>query len=117
MWGCGASGHLNDAVMKSGAQRKCPAVVMLSDDKENLRKAKEAGLSAYSRTLIQKVHRRTKKTDGPIVKEYVSTLDDADKLLDMISVAKQEQSIQDPRGAQSIYPEVLITCIPFKSHC
>lgn len=38
--------HLQQATKKTGKSKACPAIVMLSDDKENLRKAKDDGLDA-----------------------------------------------------------------------
>jgi exosome complex exonuclease DIS3/RRP44 len=64
-----------------------PAVVMLTDDKENLRLSKEEGIYAASLT------------------SYVSTLKDADKLLDMIKEAKEGQDFHGK--GQTEYPEYL----------
>ncbi len=78
--------HLLQAVNYSKPAKQCPIMIMLSDDKDNLRKAKAEKLSACS------------------LSEYVSGLADADRLLDMISVSRQ---IQDSRGtaAKQIYPD------------
>lgn len=72
--------HLATAV---GANRRVPAVVMISDDKENLKKAKSEGILARGLT------------------DYVSDLEDSDRLLDMISQARA------PRGApgELLYPD------------
>ena len=72
--------HLQQATKSSGKPMRCPAVVMLSDDKENLRKAKAEKLVASS------------------LADYVAQLEDADRLLDMIDSSRQEQ---DTRGAKS----------------
>jgi exosome complex exonuclease DIS3/RRP44 len=79
--------HITKAVKAArGDLKKVPAVVMLTDDKENLRKAKEDGINAIS------------------LKEYVTGLDDADRLLDMINVAAERNQYRDTK-AQNIYPE------------
>ena len=76
--------HLRQAT-KSGL-KKCPDVVVLSDDKENLRKAKEGGVLA--RTLT----------------DYVSQLDDADRLLDMIATNQLQRDVKTGTG-ELFYPE------------
>jgi len=80
--------HLLQAVNSGKPAKQCPMMIMLSDDKDNLRKAKAEKLSACS------------------LSEYVSGLADADRLLDMISVSRQ---IQDSRGtaAKQIYPDYI----------
>ncbi|TAQ84181.1 hypothetical protein B7494_g7497 [Chlorociboria aeruginascens] len=80
--------HLAQAVKSSGAgSKKTPAVVMLSDDKENLRKAKRDGIASCSLT------------------EYVAGLENADQLLDMISVAKEGRDLRDAKTTENIYQE------------
>jgi exosome complex exonuclease DIS3/RRP44 len=79
------SDHLQQAVGSIDKARSCPTIVMLSDDKDNLRKAKSDKISASS------------------LSEYVSQFDDADHLLDMINVL---DSRQDTIG-EAIYPEYL----------
>ncbi len=59
---------------------------MLSDDRENLRKAKAEKLSACS------------------LADYVSGLDDADRLLDMINVSRQSQESRNT-AAEQLYPD------------
>ncbi|KAL8637754.1 MAG: hypothetical protein Q9228_005007, partial [Teloschistes exilis] len=78
--------HLQTASEHSGRTKDCPAVVMLSDDKENLRRATTANLSACS------------------LKDYVSGLEDATRLLDMISASQRGQ---DSRGlaTEQLYPD------------
>ncbi|KAG6045079.1 hypothetical protein E4U17_000286 [Claviceps sp. LM77 group G4] len=65
---------------------KVPAIVMLSDDKENLRKARAEKLNAVS------------------LRDYVQSLEDGDKLLDMVA---ESQSQQDgfKKPSQMLYPE------------
>ncbi|VUC22433.1 unnamed protein product, partial [Clonostachys rosea] len=65
--------------------RSVPAVVMLSNDKENLRKAKEDGLN------------------GSTLREYVSTLEDGDRLLDMVAEVESSGGFQ--KQGQMLYPE------------
>lgn len=67
-------------------RKKCPAIVVLTDDRANLQKAKASGVTAVS--LV----------------DYVSSLDDADRLLDMISEARQDQESRLQAG-ELIYPE------------
>lgn len=78
--------HLQQALMSNKRAKQCPAIVMLSDDKENLRKAKTERLSACS------------------LSEYVSGLEDANRLLDMISASRQ---VQESRStpAEQLYPD------------
>ncbi|EGU77833.1 hypothetical protein FOXB_11697 [Fusarium oxysporum f. sp. conglutinans Fo5176] len=65
--------------------KKLPAVVMLSDDRENLRKAKEEGLHASS------------------LRDYVSGLEDGERLLDMVAEAQNQESFK--KQGQMLYPE------------
>ncbi|KAF8865487.1 RNB-domain-containing protein [Acephala macrosclerotiorum] len=79
--------HLLQAVKGAGGKKnKVPAVVMLTDDKENLQKAKRDGIEARSLT------------------DYVSGLDNAERLLDMISTIEEKREIKD-KTRQNIYPE------------
>lgn len=78
--------HLQQAVKGSSRSKVCPSIVMLSDDKENLRKARDEKLSACS------------------LKEYVSGLDDANRLLDMISASREGQEVRSGK-VELIYPE------------
>ncbi|KAI9730497.1 MAG: exosome catalytic subunit dis3 [Cirrosporium novae-zelandiae] len=84
--------HLAQAIKSSSGvhknSRKNPAIVMLSDDQENLRKAKKEGLVAYG------------------LSEYVSELKDADRLLDMISASQKGQEARATK-AELLYPEYL----------
>lgn len=67
---------------------KIPAVVMLSDDRDNLRKAREQGLHASS------------------LADYVSELEDGERLLDMIAESQsQAQGGFKQASQQPIYPE------------
>lgn len=78
--------HLEKATRKSGQSRKPPSIVMISDDKDNLRKAKVENLNACS------------------LSEYVSGLEDAHRLLDMINTSRQEQESKSAKG-ELLYPE------------
>ncbi|PHH87532.1 hypothetical protein CDD83_8735 [Cordyceps sp. RAO-2017] len=66
--------------------KKVPAIVMLSDDRDNVRKAREQGLSAS--TLV----------------EYVRGLEDGEKLLDMV-VHSQARGAGFSKPSQMLYPE------------
>ncbi|KAI9691861.1 MAG: exosome catalytic subunit dis3 [Bathelium mastoideum] len=79
------SEHLEQAV-RARKSIRCPSVVMISDDKDNLRKAKNENISATS------------------LSNYVEELDDADRLLDMLSAGQEQSSIKIDR-ATLIYPE------------
>ena len=78
--------HLQQAVQGSSRSKVCPSIVMLSDDKENLRKARAEELSACS------------------LKEYVSGLDDANRLLDMISASREGQEARSGK-VELLYSE------------
>jgi exosome complex exonuclease DIS3/RRP44 len=69
---------------RTGA-KKVPAVVMLSNDRDNLRKAKLEGVNACS------------------LSEYVKQLKDGDKLLDMIP--EDQEIVKDKRPGEPFYPE------------
>ncbi|KAL1838003.1 hypothetical protein VTJ49DRAFT_3151 [Mycothermus thermophilus] len=73
---------------RTGA-KKVPAVVMLSNDRENLRKAKEEGILASS------------------LRGYVSQLKDGDSLLDMVPDTEDHDDVssKDRRPGQPLYPE------------
>lgn len=78
--------HLESSIKQSRLGKTCPAIVMLSDDKDNLRKAKADDLSACS------------------LKDYVSGLEDSGRLLDMISASRQEQG-SGGRPSEQLYPD------------
>ena len=80
--------HLSQAVKAAGGSKKSvPAVVMLSDDKENLKKAKRDGVAACG------------------LKDYVSGLENAEQLLDMIAVVKEGREIRDARAQEALFAE------------
>ncbi|KAB5580110.1 hypothetical protein GE09DRAFT_1212570 [Coniochaeta sp. 2T2.1] len=72
---------------KTARAKKVPAVVMLSNDKDNLRKAKLEGLNACS------------------LAEYVGQLKDGDKLLDMIPDAQDRDVTREKKPGEHLYPE------------
>ncbi|KAK3362737.1 hypothetical protein B0T25DRAFT_468158 [Lasiosphaeria hispida] len=67
--------------------KKIPAVVMLSNDRDNLRKAKQEGIHACS------------------LAEYVKQLKDGDRLLDMIPETQDRDVIKEKRPNELLYPE------------
>lgn len=81
------AGHLKDAVTARKSVR-CPAVVMLSEDRENLKKAKDDGLLALN------------------LHDYVSGLPDADRLLDMVASGREGRASRDSK-AKLLYPEYM----------
>ncbi|KAL8987076.1 MAG: hypothetical protein Q9177_003685 [Variospora cf. flavescens] len=81
-WYCS---HLESSTRSAGRAKACPTILMLSDDKDNLRKAKAENLHSSS------------------LKEYVSGLEDADRLLDMISASRSVQNSK--RAAEQLYPD------------
>lgn len=78
--------HLHQSIISSRRSIQCPTIIMLSDDKENLRKAKAEKLTACS------------------LAQYVSGLDDADRLLDMINASRQSQESRST-AAEQLYPD------------
>jgi exosome complex exonuclease DIS3/RRP44 len=82
------SEHLAKSMKAAGRKSKSiPVVVMLSDDKENLRKAKEDEIVACS------------------LEDYVKGLEDANRLLDMISAANEGRESRDTKVAENLYQE------------
>ncbi|KOS20263.1 Exosome complex exonuclease dis3 [Escovopsis weberi] len=69
--------------------KKIPAIVMLSDDRENLRKAKDQGLNAST------------------ISDYVGELEDGNKLLDMIAESQVQGSFK--HSSEPLYPEHFTT--------
>ena len=78
--------HLHHSIKSSKRSIQCPTIIMLSDDKENLKKAKAEKLSACS------------------LAQYVSGLDDADRLLDMINASRLGQEARST-AAEQLYPD------------
>ncbi|KAK3672695.1 exosome catalytic subunit dis3 [Recurvomyces mirabilis] len=79
--------HLQQAA-KSRKSARCPAVVMISDDKDCLRKATGESIIASN------------------LETYVSGLPDADRLIDMVA-ASSEQRITKEGRSQLLYPDYL----------
>lgn len=75
--------HIKAAVAARGSSR-CPAVVMLSDDRDNLRKA------------------QAEKLDCASLRKYVEGLPDADRLLDMVSEGREKR---ETKPGDLLYPE------------
>ncbi|MCJ1336035.1 exosome catalytic subunit dis3 [Bachmanniomyces sp. S44760] len=78
--------HLEQAVKSSKGSKICPSIVMLSDDKGNLQKAKAERLNASS------------------LSDYVYQLKDADRLLDMINSSREGQEARSGIG-EFLYPQ------------
>ena len=78
--------HLQQAIKASRRSDKCPAIVMLSDDRDNLKKAKKEGIEASSLHI------------------YVSGLKDGDRMLDMISSTQTSRNTATGTG-ELIYPK------------
>jgi len=79
--------HLEQAT-RARQSARCPAVVMLSDDRDCLRKAKKEGVTASN------------------LEDYVSSLPDADRLLDMVASSKDQRIDKDSK-VELLYPEYL----------
>ncbi|KAK2773951.1 exosome catalytic subunit dis3 [Emmonsiellopsis sp. PD_33] len=80
------SEHLRQVVKRSKKEQAAPAIVMITDDKDNLRKAEQEGVTAMP------------------LSTYVSGLEDSDRLLDMINEAKSAHDSKPGRG-EMFYPE------------
>ena len=79
--------HLEQA-LKARKSARCPAVVMLSDDRENVRKAEQDGIAASN------------------IQSYVSGLPDADRLLDMVASSREGRVTREGRS-ELFYPEYM----------
>lgn len=79
------SEHLQKVVAARQSIR-CPAIVMLSDDKDNLSKAKLDGIAAAN------------------LHDYVSSLADSDRLLDMVASSRDQRAARDAK-TQLLYPD------------
>lgn len=73
---------------KASKAKNVPAIVMLSNDRENLRKAKEEGIAASS------------------LRDYVKSLENGDELMDMIPETQAEIARTRQPG-EHLYPEYL----------
>ncbi|KAK4173685.1 putative mitotic control protein [Triangularia setosa] len=68
-------------------EKDAPAIVMLSNDRDNLKKAKQEGINACS------------------LADYVRQLKDGEKLLDMIPETQDQDQIKEKRPGDNLYPE------------
>lgn len=67
--------------------KDAPSIVMLSNDRDNLKKAKQEGIHACS------------------LADYVRQLKDGEKLLDMIPETQDRDQIKEKRPGDNLYPE------------
>ncbi|XDG10370.1 hypothetical protein ABKA04_009985 [Annulohypoxylon sp. FPYF3050] len=67
--------------------KRVPVTVMLTDDKLNIQKAKSEKIPAMT------------------LRDYVSSLEDADRLLDMIPESKERGISRDKNASEFLYPE------------
>ncbi|KAL1878517.1 hypothetical protein VTK73DRAFT_7945 [Phialemonium thermophilum] len=74
---------------KTTKAKKLPAVVMLSNDRANLQKAKGDGIHACS------------------LPDYVKQLKDGERLLDLIPETQDREVVRDKVGPTHLYPEYL----------
>ena len=80
--------HLEQAVLSKKNPRQAPMIVMLSDDQENLRKARKEGIVCST------------------LSDYVSGLENADRLQDMINISRSSVLSERKGGnAELIYPD------------
>lgn len=80
------SEHLRASSMKSKTEKAVPAIVVITDDRESLRKAKTENVEALS------------------LPDYVEGLEDSGRLLDMIGEAREARDTKATRG-ELFYPE------------
>ncbi|KAH9827131.1 Exosome complex exonuclease DIS3 [Teratosphaeria destructans] len=81
--------HLHLAV-KARKSARCPAIVMLSDDRDCLKKARSDDITCST------------------LEDYVSGLPDANRLLDMVSASKENRITKESK-AELLYAEYLST--------
>ncbi|KAJ6084030.1 Exosome complex exonuclease dis3 [Penicillium sp. IBT 16267x] len=79
--------HLRASSKKGKKEKSVPAIVVITDDKENLRKAKAENVTALS------------------LSDYVAGLEDSEKLLDMISEAREARDTKGSARGQLFYSE------------
>ena len=80
------SSHLQNSVKLGKTSKQIPVILMLSNDRDNLRKAKVEGVTACS------------------LSDYVSQLDNANRLLDMIDASRSDH-MKKTEKAELFYPE------------
>lgn len=78
--------HLQENMKQSERSKRPPSIVMLTDDKDNLRKAQAENLVAST------------------LSNYVEGLEDASRLLDMIDTSRQQRESQNEK-TESLYPD------------
>ncbi|OJJ49369.1 hypothetical protein ASPZODRAFT_60114 [Penicilliopsis zonata CBS 506.65] len=78
--------HLRAATRHTKREKMVPSIVVITDDKENIRKAKEENVTALS------------------LQNYVAGLEDSDRLLDMINESREAKETKGARG-ELFYPE------------
>ncbi|CAI6247635.1 unnamed protein product [Periconia digitata] len=79
--------HIKEAIKaRSKKQMRIPSVVMITDDRDNLRKAKAESIPAIK------------------LSDFVSGLENADELLDMISAAQDQREVRS-KQTEVFYPE------------
>ncbi|KAF2993619.1 exosome catalytic subunit dis3 [Curvularia kusanoi] len=79
--------HITEAVSaRSKTQKRVPTVVMITDDRDNLRKAK------------------AESVPGITLSDFVSGLENADELLDMISAAQEQREVRSKKP-EVFYPD------------
>ncbi|OAA64880.1 mitotic control protein dis3 [Cordyceps fumosorosea ARSEF 2679] len=75
--------HLAAQTSKGSA----PAVLMLTDDRDNIRKAKKEGVEAST------------------LRDYIGTLADSENLLDLIPESQSQGRVDINKGSRPLYPE------------
>ncbi|KAJ4361640.1 exosome catalytic subunit dis3 [Ascochyta clinopodiicola] len=79
--------HITEAVTaRSKKQKRVPTIVMITDDRDNLRKAK------------------AESVPGMTLSDFVSGLENADELLDMISAAQEQREVRSKKP-EVFYPD------------
>ncbi|KAE8152140.1 hypothetical protein BDV25DRAFT_76747 [Aspergillus avenaceus] len=78
--------HLQASSKKGKKEKALPTIVVITDDKDSLRKAKEEDVTALS------------------LSDYVAGLEDSDRLLDMINESREARGAKGARG-ELFYPE------------
>ncbi|OOQ90975.1 Exosome complex exonuclease dis3 [Penicillium brasilianum] len=79
--------HLRASAKKSKKEKSIPAMVVITDDKDSIRKAKAENVTALS------------------LADYVAGLEDSEKLLDMISEAREARDTKGSARGELFYPE------------
>ncbi|KAJ4326086.1 exosome catalytic subunit dis3 [Neodidymelliopsis sp. IMI 364377] len=79
--------HITEAVAaRSKKQKRIPTVLMITDDRDNLRKAK------------------AENVPGMTLSDFVAGLENADELLDMISAAQEQREVRSKKP-EVFYPD------------